>query len=109
MQVILTRAEKRRLQKVIRVIKNAVKVTVVAGLLVAVITVCGKAETEYKVDAKIVQSTYGIYTAQDVAGYKWIFSADEEYKVDTAVELKMHTAGTDSTRTDDTIIEVKTK
>lgn len=106
MQIIFTEQEQKEVKQFIQIVTDIIKVTVAICILVGIFILCGKIETEYNIEAQVVQHKNGMYTAQDVAGYMWAFEDTREFPVGTSVKLKMHNNHTDTSRIDDYILKV---
>lgn len=106
MQVILTRAEKRRLIRLVKNITYWTKVTLVIALFVTMFGMLGRIETRYNINANIIELNEFTYTATDVAGYEWTFECEEYVPVGATVKLQMHTNYT-SNRDDDIVKNIK--
>ena len=106
MQVILTREEKRKVRRFIRRTKENLKIGLVLAYIVIAFIICGRIETQYKIEAKITELNGYTYTAVDVAGYEWKFIDERLFPEGTNVKLKMYN-GLTTTRNDDTVLDIK--
>ena len=106
MQIIFTEQEQKEVKQFIQRATDIIKVTVAICVLVGIFIMCGKIETEYNIEAQVIQHTDRMYTVQDVAGYMWAFEDDREFAVGTTVQLKMHNGHTETSRLDDYILKV---
>ena len=107
MQLVLTREEKRRMRRFIRKAADTLAVTSILSLIITLFILCGRFESRYTIEAKVVNIEGYVYTVEDVAGYEWKFEDDRLFPEGTRVKLKMYNSLTDNTRMDDEIVKVK--
>ena len=102
MQVILTRAEQRKIRRTIRKVKQTTIGTLLIIYFIATLLFCTYIEHNYKIEAQITALNGYTYTAVDKAGYEWQFIDDTIFPIGTKVKLKMYDSCTTS-RVDDEV------
>ena len=107
MQIIMTRTEKRRLERIIHKVANGTQIALLLGFFIALFAICCDIERNYKIDAEVVRIEGHTYTVLDKAGECWQFENDKLFPVGTKVTLKINDSCTPNIVDDDEVIKVK--
>jgi hypothetical protein len=107
MQIILTRAEQRKLKKIINKTKEILKIAIFSIGITTAFIISGYIESRYHIEAEVTEVDGYAYTVVDEAGYEWKFEDEnKELHIGTRVRLRMNDYLT-SNRLDDKIEKVK--
>lgn len=88
------------------IVKNIVGCVLVFSVLVGSVCVAGTIETTYTMDAEIVAISGEKVSLIDSMGEEWVFFG-QGFRIGDSVKVQFFTNGTDDTRLDDVIENVK--
>lgn len=89
--------------------KKVIRATIITIVVVATLLVIGRVgywETHYNREGVVTEVIDDVVTVTDTTGNEWAMEG-EPLSVGDKVTLRMHTQGTDSVITDDTVVSVR--